>query len=410
MHSEEIVSLLNTLMINVTAFFRDRDSWDYLADEIIPKIIAHKKPHEPIRIWSAACASGEEAYTLSIILAKALGIEQFLERVKIYATDVDEEALTQARQGSYSAKEVMGIPSQLLSKYFEQIEQRYVFEQKLRRALVFGCHNMIQDAPISRIDLLVCRNALMYFTAPAQAKILVRFHFALNNNGFLFLGNAETLRSQSNLFTPVTLKQCVFTKVPELGRQDQLLLTNQTRKQEVAKPLTTHLQIWKAAFETSPVAKMVVDLNGFLTMANEQARVLFCLSPRDLKRPWQELELADRLVELRSCIEQIYSDRSTLILRDVEWSTSSGTSYLDVQVTLMTDTSGSPLGVSLTFTDVTHRKHLTEELESSNAKLAMVCEELECTKKELDTTNEAFQSSVEQLKITTREYSASAQS
>jgi len=222
---EEFVLLLNTVLINVTTFFRDREAWDYLAENIIPQILAGKEQNEPIRIWSAACASGEEAYTLVMILAEILGTKQFLQRVKIFATDVDQEALKQARQASYSSTQVMGIPPALLQKYFKQIEEHYIFDQKLRQAVIFGYPNLIQDAPISRIDLLVCRNALMYFTAEAQTRILVRFHFALNQKGFLFLGNAETLFTLSgNMFTPVAIKQRVFTKIPTLSRQEHLLL------------------------------------------------------------------------------------------------------------------------------------------------------------------------------------------
>ena len=230
LYPEECVPLLNTFLINVTSFFRDRDAWDFLAEQIIPQIIARKEPNEPIRVWSAACASGEEAYTLTILLAEALG-NQFLERVKIYATDVDREAIQQARLGEFNAQDVMNIPDKFLKKYFEQkTEQRYVFSQQLRPALIFGYHNLIEDAPISQLDLLVCRNTLIYFTTSAQAKILVRFHFALNNNCFLFLGKAETCYN-SHLFRFVTSKQHIFTKISKRSRREQILLTNKTFNQ-----------------------------------------------------------------------------------------------------------------------------------------------------------------------------------
>ena len=132
-------------------------------------------------------------------MAEALGFEQFRERVKIFATDIDEEALNQARLGSYCSKEVTGLPEEYLKKYFDLINNRYVFRKELRRSIIFGRNNLVQDAPISRIDLLACRNALMYFNAETQAKILKRFHFALNNGGILFLGKAETAHPQPQL-------------------------------------------------------------------------------------------------------------------------------------------------------------------------------------------------------------------
>jgi two-component system CheB/CheR fusion protein len=126
-HPEEFVRLFNTILINVTAFFRDLPAWECLSTVVIPRIVADKRPQQAIRVWSAGCASGEEAYTLAIVLAEALGVEDFRQRVKIYATDVDEEALGQARQASYSAKDLQLIATALQTKYFEPIGNRFVF-------------------------------------------------------------------------------------------------------------------------------------------------------------------------------------------------------------------------------------------------------------------------------------------
>src|SRR5262249_37057875 len=172
-HPEEFRSLFNIILINVTAFFRDPAAWEYLGEEIIPRIIADRKPDGPIGVWTAGCASGEEAYSLAILLAEALGTDQFKQRVKIYATDVDEEALNQGRQATYRARDVQGaVPESFLQRYFEQQGERFVFNKELRRAVIFGRHDLIQDAPISRVNLLVCRNCLMYFNAEAQGRVL----------------------------------------------------------------------------------------------------------------------------------------------------------------------------------------------------------------------------------------------
>lgn len=159
-------------------------------------------------------ASGEETYTIAMLLAEALGMEQYSDRVKVFATDVDVEALNYARHASYSQKEVQSIPPELLDKYFERVNGRYVVQKELRRCVIFGRHDLVQDAPISRIDLLVCRNTLMYFNTETQAKILDRFHFALHDNGFLFLGKAEMLFTRNHSFTPVDLRKRLFTKTP----------------------------------------------------------------------------------------------------------------------------------------------------------------------------------------------------
>ena len=141
--------------------------------------------------------------------------EAFRDRAKIYATDVDEEALAIARQATYSAKELESVPEALRARYFAPSAGRYAFSADLRRAVIFGGHDLMQDAPISRLDLLVCRNTLMYFNSEAQAKIMARFHFALGPRGYLFLGKAEMMSAHSNLFEPVELKYRIFREVDQ---------------------------------------------------------------------------------------------------------------------------------------------------------------------------------------------------
>ena len=233
-HPDEFLHLFNTLLINVTSFFRDRLAWDYLIGNVLPQILARKEADEPIRVWSAGCASGQESYTIAMALAEVIGVGQFRDRVKIYATDVDEEALSYARQASYPAREVSDLSPEMLESYFEQSETHYTFRKELRRSVIFGRHDLIQDAPISRIDLLVCRNVLMYFNAETQAKILARFHFALRDNGFLFLGKAEMLMTHASTFTPADLKHRIFTKIPKVDLRDRLLVMAQTGNEEAA--------------------------------------------------------------------------------------------------------------------------------------------------------------------------------
>src|SRR5471030_2574455 len=160
--ADEFKQLFDTLLINVTHFFRDDAPWQYLAEHVLPVLIARALPGMPIRGWSAGCASGEEAYTLAILFAEVLGIDALRDRVKIYATDADEQALALARTASYTEQQVEGVPEALRAKYFEAADGRFVFRKDLRRSVIFGRNDLVQDAPISRIDLLVCRNALMY--------------------------------------------------------------------------------------------------------------------------------------------------------------------------------------------------------------------------------------------------------
>ncbi|HEY9779632.1 MAG TPA: CheR family methyltransferase [Leptolyngbyaceae cyanobacterium] len=401
---DEFISLFNTILINVTSFFRDRETWQYITSEVIPQIVARKGLYEPIRIWSAACASGQEAYTLAIVLAEALGVERFKSRVKIYATDIDEEALNQARHANYCIREVASIPEELLEKYFEHSDNVYTFRKDLRRAVIFGRHDLLQDPPISRVDLVVCRNSIMYFNASVQSKIIARFHFALNDGGFLFLGKAEMLLTHSNIFNPVDLKRRIFTKVPKFNQRDRLLLMSNNGGEDEDNYISSHERIRDAAFDANPIAQVVVDVNGLVILANERCCTQFNLSSRDIARPLQDLELSYRPLELRSCIEQVYHERRSAIQNEVEWTNPSGESlYFDVKIAPLFDFDSKLLGVSVTFTDVTRDKKLQEELEHSNQELEMAYEELQSTNEELETTNEELQSSNEELETTNEE-------
>jgi two-component system CheB/CheR fusion protein len=395
---EEFTQLFNTILLNVTGFFRDPPAWEYLAAEIMPRLVAGKDDDEPIRIWSAGCASGEEAYTLAMVAAGTLGPEAIRERVKIYATDVDEEALTQARQARYSAKQVEGVPPELLERYFERNGEGYVFSKELRRSVIFGRHDLLQDAPISRIDLLVCRNTLMYLNSETQAHVLARFSFALREGGFLLLGKAEMLLAHTNLFTSVHLRSRVFQKVPGATLRERLMVLAEAGERPVGNQRPREERIRGAALEASPEAQIVVDAGGYLVLANERARVLFRLSVDDLARPFQDLELSYRPLELRSKIQQVYVERRPSQVGEVEWPTPSGdVAHLEVQVVPLLDDQQALLGASINFTDVTRSRRYKQELEHANQGLEDAYAELQSTNEELETTNEEMQATNDEL-------------
>jgi two-component system, chemotaxis family, CheB/CheR fusion protein len=403
-HPEEFIQLFNTILINVTGFFRDAAAWEFLATVVLPGLIAGKQPHEPIRVWSAGCASGEEAYTLAMVFAEALGLEGFRQRVKIYATDVDEEALMQGRQASYSARDLQPVPLELRGKYFEAVGNRFVFRPDLRRVVIFGRHDLVQDAPISRLDLLVCRNTLMYFNAETQSRILARFHFALNDTGVIFLGKAEMMLTRANLFTPVHLKHRIFAKESRPALRDRLLIVAQAGNIDMNNHFVSHVRLREAAFDSIPVAQIVLDLNGNVSLVNQEARTVFDLHPQDVGRPFQDLDLSYRPVELRSHIEQVYSDLRVQHLTNIERNLSDGkTQCLDIHLVPLLDPDGTPLGMSIAFHDVTHHRRLQTELEKSRQDLETAYEELQSTNEELETTNEELQSTVEELETTNEE-------
>ena len=245
------------------------------------KIVDAKTAGEQIRVWSAGCATGEEAYSLAMVLAEQIGDDEFADRVKIYATDVDERALSEARNGLYTADKVNDVPEGLRERYFEAVDSRYVFSSDLRRAVIFGRNDLLVDPPISRIDLISTRNTLMYFNPDAQRRILLNFHFALQPNGYLFLGRSETLLTRTTLFVPVDLKRRIFSRGLRDDIQEQLREMVESDRAPAVHAEEAH-RIRDASFELAPLAQMVVDPAGHLAAANVQARSLFNLNQRDL--------------------------------------------------------------------------------------------------------------------------------
>jgi len=403
-HPQEFAPLFDAVLINVTSFLRDPPAWEYLAEHILPRIVEERAPDQPIRVWSAGCASGEEALSVTMLFAELLGEERVRDRVKIYATDVDEEALAEARRATYGARQIEGVPAPLLEKYFEKAEDRYVFRPELRRCLIFGRHDLTQDASISRLDLLVCRNSLMYFNAEAQEKILARFHFALNRSGYLFLGRAETLLTHSHSFRPVDLKHRIFARAVVSHTRDRLLALSVAAVPSPAPVQVPRPRLVDLAFDQGPVAQIAVDERGCLSFANESARQLFKLGPADLGRLLQDLELSYRPVELRSLIQEAAKTRAPVKVADVPWPAPGREQrHFEVQVLPLTAPAGEIIGAAVSFVDLTQARQLQAELARAHERLEAAYEELQSANEELETTNEELHSTVEELETTNEE-------
>jgi two-component system CheB/CheR fusion protein len=400
LHSGEFAELFNTLLINVTGFFRDPRTWEHLADTIVPQLVDGTDSDRPLRIWCAGCASGEEPYTVAMVVARAIGDDAFRDRVKIYATDVDEEALDQARQGAYVPRQVEDIPADALDRFFERTDQRYVFRKDLRRAVIFGRNDLVQDAPISRIDLLVCRNTLMYFTAETQAQILRRFHFALADDGVLVLGKSEMLITHAELFTPIDLKWRMFRKVIKPAVRDRIRVLAADPTNGASQSIADNLR--ESAFDRAPIPQVVLDSDGSLVMANDAARGMFGLGVSDFGRPVQDLELSYRPVELRMHLDVAERELQNVDVKAVPWRNGDRDQVLDVRVSpLVSD--GVALGTIVTYEDVTDGVVLKREVDDAKHELEEAYEELQSTVEELETTNEELQSTNEELETTNEE-------
>ena len=394
----ELQALLDVLLINVTAVFRDPAAWDELADSLLPETLAALGPDEPVRVWSAACATGEEAYSLAILLHTLLGDEAYKRRVKVYATDIDDHALSVARQGRYRPDDLEGLTAAQRETYFEPDGSLLRFRADLRPSLIFGRHDLLQDAPISRVVLLSCRNVLMYFTAETQTRVLERFSFALHEHGLLMLGKAEMLLTQSQLFSPVSLSQRIFRARARSGpgRLAALAVGGQGREVLLQRAA-------QAAFVAAPAAQLVLDSTGTVVLLNARAQRDLGLRERDVGRLFQELDLSHSPLELRGSVAAVQASGRASEIRDVAWTPpGADPGRWDIRIAPLT-VDGEAQGVHLVFEDVSDRYELQLRLGHLDGELTTAYEELQSSSEELETTNEELQSAVEELETTNEE-------
>ena len=411
---DEFPRLFDTVLINVTEFFRDADAWELLDTKLVPELLAAKEPDEPIRAWSAGCSSGQEAYSLAMMLHGHLGDEAFRRRVKIYGTDVDDDALGTARQAAYTPEQLESLSQELRERFFEPLDlngdgghrrltgpRPRQFRGDLRRNVIFGRHDLVQDAPISRLDLLLCRNTLMYFNADVQGHILDRLHFGLRPGGLLFLGKAEKLLSHGGLFQPLDPQRRFFSKIPREEPTNPGFLRSGAGAPSPVEHLATNVNLRDAALEVGTTARLGIDPQGRLVLANAMARAMFDIETRDLGRPLRDLEVSYRPAELRGAIDRGRGTGEVTVLRSLEWRSPSGeTRFLDVDVLPL---AGGEVGTVVVFSDATERHRLTDRLRETQRELEAALLDIQTSNEELETMNEELQSTVEELETTNEE-------
>jgi two-component system CheB/CheR fusion protein len=214
-HAEEIDALVKDLLISVTNFFRDDEAWEQLRQQAIVPIVEKSKPDEPIRVWVPGCATGEEPYSLAMLLIEELHRAKKVLPIQIFASDIDKDALDYARHGIYPSSIQVDVSLERLSRFFVKVNgnDQYRVNKQVRELVVFAEQNLIGDPPFSKLDLVCCRNLLIYLKPEVQEKVISLFHFALRNGGYLFLGTAETLGRQTDLFHPVSKRWRIFHRM-----------------------------------------------------------------------------------------------------------------------------------------------------------------------------------------------------
>jgi two-component system CheB/CheR fusion protein len=423
----EVDELLKTILINVTEFFRDPGSWEFLRRRVLPGLLRRHNAGESIRAWSAGCATGEEAYSVAITLCEHFGKNTGDYDIKIYATDMDEDALNLARRAEYTERQLRHVRPEWREKYFQKESNgNYRVVRDLRKLVIFGRSNLATDAPISHVELLVCRNVLIYFSVPLQSQILLRLHYALEPHGVLFLGTAESLVTHADLFESVYPKWRIFRRTANPDAEVQLQRTlgwvsgrprveieaqGRVRENETRRELATLKSYQSSLLETLKPGVLVLDLRNTITIHNEAALTLFGVSERLTGKRLEETEIAGRTPEIRRALAQANGDHQPVRL-NVKVPDGDNQRVLEVTIKpVMQD--GQRSGALIYVEDVSHRHELQQtiqqlettsnELQSTNEELEATNEELQSTNEELETINEELQSANEELETTNEE-------
>ena len=218
---DEVHNLAREMLITVTNFFRDREAFDALQKTVIEPLVEEKNPDEPIRIWVSGCATGEEAYSIAILVQEAMERAGKHHHVQVFATDLDDDAIGTARRGQYPKSIAADIAPNRLRRFFSEENRHYKVKGSIRDMLVFARHNITKDAPFSCVDLVSCRNLLIYLDGTLQQKLIPLFHYTLAPGGWLFLGESESIGSFSDLFAPADGKYKIFRRKPGDGSYEQ---------------------------------------------------------------------------------------------------------------------------------------------------------------------------------------------
>jgi two-component system CheB/CheR fusion protein len=390
-HHDEYQRLASSFLISVTEFMRDPELFDVLRDQVLPELITYSRQQgRELRIWSAGCATGEEAYSLAILVCEALEEDLPNFNVRIFATDLDADAIEFARRGRYPADAMDEIPGDIVDRYFTKIDGHYEAKKQVRSMIVFGEHDLVQRAPFPRIDLVVCRNVLIYFTRELQQHTLELFAFALRDGGYLALGKTETVSPGAEYFTPRQGEQKIYrrqgerrpTPPPHLASFVPLPSPHTTQRLQrgTAQEL---LRTQQAAIQTRSsqenllhqllVGVVVVDRRYDIHEINSAARRLLSIHTQGVGEDLVHLAQHVPQRKLRAAIDQAIKESMTVVLKEVPvpQAVTGETIYIDISCYPQPNAEESdvPNGRALVLvTDVTEATLTRRALEEAHTK------------------------------------------
>ncbi|MEZ2133103.1 MULTISPECIES: CheR family methyltransferase [unclassified Sinorhizobium] len=434
--ADEAKELFNDLLIGVTHFFRDVKEFEFLEKEVIPKLFEGKGSGDHLRVWVLGCATGEEAYSIAILLREHMARLDVVPHIQIFATDIDARALTQARVGRYAASAVKDVTPERLARWFVKEGETYGIVKELREMCLFSQHNLIKDAPFSRLDMVSCRNLLIYLGPELQNRIIPLFHFALRPGGYLFLGNSENVSRHAKLFSPVDRRFRIFRQIETMTRLlPDFPLSASTDRHGVAEglpgvrstmnnasALTKHAE---RIMERYAPAYMIVDENHdvlhfsgrtgkFIDPPSGHASLnVFNLIHRDLR------------IDLRTALHKCETDKTAVKIGGLKVGQNGSALVVSLSVEPIETAPGQPRRYMIILQDGQivgdeetapsqrspgqdeHVRRLEDELRQARDRLQATVEELESTNEELKASNEEYQSVNEELQSSNEELETS---
>ena len=440
----EVKILSRELLIGVTRFFRDDDAFSVIKNVTIPVIVANSSRHNPIRVWIAACSSGEEAYSIAILLHEEVKKRGEHRDIKVFATDVNPDAIAEAGAGIFTSEILNDVPSNIITDYFVgKQNQTYQIVPKIRNSVVFAEHNMIIDPPFSHMDLVTCRNVLIYFQQSVQKRVLSSIHFALKKGGYLFLGSSESLGDLSSYFKVIDERAKVFQKITDnklpLSSTDKLPATKPKRSDN-APSISTLMRSYHGntrpnnsigfaneALITQYVPPCILLDNEYqaLHVYGDTNPFVRRLPPGRISTNIADMVNEDISIAVLSALQRAKKSEKPVFYTDLKTLSSNEIIELNLRVTHVKeyDLSDTPSYYWLVFEvigkanstdsdavrfDVNEQSKqriadLESDLKHHQEHLQVTVEELETTNEELQSTNEELMSSNEELQSTNEE-------
>ncbi|MFO1060349.1 MAG: CheR family methyltransferase [Dongiaceae bacterium] len=433
----EAEALFRDLLIGVTQFFRDPGAFEALDAQVIPKLFEGKTAEDQVRVWVPGCATGEEAYSIAMLLADYMAAHGLSLKVQIFGTDIDDHALAVARAGIYPESVAVDLPPDKLDRYLVRQESTYRVANVIREMCIFSVHNLIKDAPFSRLDLISCRNVMIYLDAALQNRLVPLFHFALRQRGFLFLGPAENVTQHTRLFQRLDGKQRLFKARPAEASRPQIdfpLTTpghragSNERSGPPARIESTVAMRAQRIIEAYAPACVVVDGNS--EVLHFSGRTGRFLQPSTGTASLNLFNIVDPALrpDLRSVLHQARTTSRKVVHGGIALPVNG--SYVTLTITvepLPEEPDGAPRLCVVLFQESAPAKarepvtaepgeatqkdetiaHLESELISTRERLQTTIEELETSNEEMKSSNEEFQSVNEELQSSNEELETS---